>query len=93
MVVKRRMLGFQRKSCQNFCKNPCSCFGYRLSYNHPNEVIPIFKEPYEIGLQIYIRYQEQIVALRLPNTDLKVSLCSSRVMLCFGYCCSVLAIS
>ena len=76
-----------------FCKNPCSCFGYRLSYNHPNEVIPIGKEPYEIGLQIYERDQEQIVTLRLPNTDLKVSSWSSRVMLCFGYCYSVLAIS
>ena len=42
---------------------------------------------------MYIREQEQIVALRLPNTDLKVSSCSSRVMLCFGYCYSVLAIS
>ena len=29
----------------NFCQNPCSCFGYRLSYNHPNEVILIDKEP------------------------------------------------
>ena len=42
---------------------------------------------------MYIREQEQIVALRLPNTDLKVSSCSSRVMLSFGYCYSVLAIS
>ena len=38
------------------------------------------------------RDQEQIVALRLPNTGLKVSSSSSRVMLCFGYCYSVLAI-
>ena len=29
---------------KNF-KNPCSCFCYRLSYNHPNVVIPIGKEP------------------------------------------------
>ena len=28
-----------------FCQDPRSCFGYKLSYNHPNEVIPIFKEP------------------------------------------------
>ena len=55
------------------CQNPCSCFGYRVSYNHPNEVILIGKEPYEIGLQIYRRAQEQIVALRLPNMGLKVS--------------------
>ena len=55
------------------CQNPCSCFGYRLSYNHPNEVIPIVKEPYEIGIQIDRRAQEQNVALRLPNMGLKVS--------------------
>ena len=41
VFVKREMFGFQRKSCQN----PYSCFGYRLSYNQPNEVIPIGKEP------------------------------------------------
>ena len=28
-----------------FCQNPCSCFVYILIYNHPNEVIPIGKEP------------------------------------------------
>ena len=39
---------------------------------------------------MYRRDQEQIVALRLPNTDLKVSSCSSLIMLCFGYGCSVL---
>ena len=42
---------------------------------------------------MYRRDYEQIVALRLPNTGLKVSLGSSLVMLCFGYCYSVLAIS
>ena len=56
-------------------------------------MIPIGKEPYEIGIQMYIRYQEQVVALRLPNMGLKVSSCSSLVMLGFGYCYSVLAIS
>ena len=76
-----------------FCQNLCSCFGYRLSYNHPNEVILIGKEPEEIGIQMYRRDQEQIVALRLPKTGLKVSSGSSRVMLCFGYCYSVLVIS
>ena len=55
------------------CQNPCSCFGYRLSYNHPNEVILIVKEPYEIGLQMYRRDQKKIVALRLLNMGLKVS--------------------
>ena len=87
------MLSFQRKCCQNFVKNLCSCFGYRLSYNHPNKVIPIGKEQKEIGIQMYRRDQEQIVSLRLPNTGLKVSSGSSLVMLCFGYCYSVLAIS
>ena len=42
---------------------------------------------------MYIRDHEQIVSLRLPNTGLKVSSGSSLVMLCFGYCYSVLAIS
>ena len=39
---------------------------------------------------MYIRDQEKIVVLRLPNMDLKVSSYSSRVMLSFGYCYSVL---
>ena len=38
---------------------------------------------------MYRRDQENIVALRLPNTGLKVSSGSSRVMLYFGYCYSV----
>ena len=42
---------------------------------------------------MYRRYKEKIIALRLPNTVLKVSSCSSLIMLCFGYGCSVLAIS
>ena len=42
---------------------------------------------------MYGRDQEQIVALRLINTGLNVSSSSSRVMLFFGYCYSVLAIS
>ena len=53
------------------CQNPYSCFGYRLIYNHQNEVIQIGKEPYEIGLQMYRRDQEKIVALRLLNMGLK----------------------
>ena len=28
-----------------FFQKPCSCFGYRLSYNHQNGVIKIGKEP------------------------------------------------
>ena len=42
---------------------------------------------------MYRRDQEQIVALRFPNTGLKVSSGNSLVMLCFGYCYSGLAIS
>ena len=37
--------------------------------------------------------QEKIVALRLPKIGLKVSSGNSLVMLYFGYCYSVLAIS
>ena len=29
---------------KNF-QNPYFCFGYKLSYNHPNLVVPIVKEP------------------------------------------------
>ena len=61
------------------CQNHCSCFGYRLNYNHSNEVILIGKEPQDIGLKIYRRYQEKIIALRLPNMGLKVSSGSSRI--------------
>ena len=43
MVVKRENVGFSKEMLSKFCKNPCSCFGYRLSYNHPNEVIKIGK--------------------------------------------------
>ena len=68
-----------------FCQNLYFYFGYRLSYNHPNKVIPIVKEPLEIGLQMYGRDKEQIVALMLPNMGLKVSSGSSWV-------CSVLGV-
>ena len=93
MVEKKRKenVGFSKEMLSKFCENSFSCFFYILSY--PNEVISIGKEPLEIGIQIYRRDQEQIIALRLPNMDLKVSSCSSRVMLCFGHCYSVLAIS
>ena len=58
---KKENVGFSKEMLTNFfCKNPCSCFGYRLSYNHPNEVIPIGKEPYEIGLQIYRMEQSKL---------------------------------
>ena len=42
---------------------------------------------------MYRRDHEQVVALRLPNTSLNASSGSSLVMLYFGYCYSVLAIS
>ena len=35
---------FSKKMLSKICQNHCSCFGYRLSYNHPNEVISIGKE-------------------------------------------------
>ena len=62
-----------------FCQNPYSFFSSRLSYNNLNEVIIIGKEPYEIELQIYRRYQEKIVQLRLSNMGLKGGSGSSRV--------------
>ena len=46
MVVKKKEnVGFSKEMLSKFCKNPCSCFGYILSYNHLNEVILIGKEP------------------------------------------------
>ena len=45
MFVKRENVGFSKEILSKFYQDPCSCFGYRLSYNHPNEVIPIGKEP------------------------------------------------
>ena len=77
----------------NCFQKPCSCFSYRLSYNHPNGVIPIVKEPYELELQIYIWDHKKIVALRFPNMGLKVSFGYLTGMLCFGCSCGVLAIS
>ena len=73
VFVKREMFGFQRKCCQKICQNPCSCFGYRLSYNQLNEVIQIGEEPYDIKIQMYRRNQEKITSLRLPKMGLKVS--------------------
>ena len=45
VFVKRENIGFSKEMLSKFCQDPCSCFGYRLSYNHPNEVVPIGKEP------------------------------------------------
>ena len=41
---KRENVGFSKKMLLKFCQDPCSCFSYRLSYNHPNEVILIGKK-------------------------------------------------
>ena len=46
---------FSKEMLSKFCQDPCSCFCYKLSYNHTNEVIQIGKEPYEIGIQMYRR--------------------------------------
>ena len=47
MVVKKKKkkenVGFSKEMLSKFCKNLYFCFGYRLSYNHPNEVISIVK--------------------------------------------------
>ena len=45
VFVKRENVGFPKELLSKFCQDPCSCFGYRLSYNNPNEVILIVKEP------------------------------------------------
>ena len=42
---KKENVGFSKEMLLKIYLNPCSCFGYRLSYNHPNEVIIIGKEP------------------------------------------------
>ena len=42
---KKENVRFLKEILSKFVKNPCVCFGYRLSYNHPNELIPIGKEP------------------------------------------------
>ena len=41
---KKQNVGFSKEMLSKIYQNPCSCFDYRLSYNHPNEVIQIFKE-------------------------------------------------
>ena len=44
VFVERENVEFSKETLSKFCKkNPCSCFGYRLSYNYPNEVILIDK--------------------------------------------------
>ena len=45
VFVKRENVGFSKEMQSKFCQDPCSCFGYILSYNHPNEVILSGNEP------------------------------------------------
>ena len=45
VFVKRENVGFSKEMLSKCCQDPYSCFGYRLSYNHPNEMILIDKEP------------------------------------------------
>ena len=40
----KEMMKFQRSCCQKLSK-PLFFFSYKLSYNHPNLVIPIGNEP------------------------------------------------
>ena len=40
---KKENVGSSKEMLSKICQNPCSCFDYRLSYNHPNEMIPIGK--------------------------------------------------
>ena len=72
-VCKKGNVWFSKEMLSKICQNPCSFFGYRLSYNQLNEVIPIGKEPLEIEIQMHRRDQEKIAALRLPKMGLKVS--------------------
>ena len=44
-----------KKLLSNLFQKPCYCFGYRLSYNNPNGVILIGKEPYEQEIKMYRR--------------------------------------
>ena len=49
-VCKKGNVWFSKEMMSKNCQNPCSYFSYRLSYNQPNEVLLIGKEPYEIYL-------------------------------------------
>ena len=43
--LKKENVWFSKELLSKNLKNPCSCFSYRLTSNHPKEVIPIGKEP------------------------------------------------
>ena len=36
VFVRRENVGFLKEMLSKFCQDPCSCFDYRLSYNHLN---------------------------------------------------------
>ena len=42
---KKGSVWFSNEMLSKHFQNSYSCFGYRFSYNHPNEVITIVKEP------------------------------------------------
>ena len=42
---KKENVGFLKEILSKFGKTPVFFFGYKLSYNHPNELVPIGKEP------------------------------------------------
>ena len=44
-VCKKENVWFSKEMLSKIYQSLCSCFGYRLSYNQPNEVILIGKEP------------------------------------------------
>ena len=44
-VCKKGNVWFSNEMLLKICQNTCSCFGYRLSYSYPNEVILIGNEP------------------------------------------------
>ena len=44
-VCEKENVGFSKEMLSKICQNSCSCFAYKLSYNHPNEVILNGKEP------------------------------------------------
>ena len=44
-VCKKENVVFSKELLSKICQNPCSCFSYRLSYNHPHEVSLMVKEP------------------------------------------------
>ena len=42
-IYKKGNVWFSKEMLSTIYQNPCSYFGYRLSYNQPNEVLPIGK--------------------------------------------------